>query len=75
MSGYAQLTQGQRYQMEALLKTGHNQKVLHVVSKLALRVGASVPLDPILTCDEFTSETIEELLQPAGTETRKCCTS
>ena len=25
MSGYAQLTHGQRYQIEALLKTGHNQ--------------------------------------------------
>jgi IS30 family transposase len=25
MSGYTQLTQGQRYQMEALLKAGHNQ--------------------------------------------------
>ena len=25
MSGYTQLTQGQRYQIEALLKTGHNQ--------------------------------------------------
>ena len=28
MSGYAQLTQGQRYQIEALLKTGHNQTML-----------------------------------------------
>ena len=25
MSCYTQLTQGQRYQMEALLKAGHNQ--------------------------------------------------
>ena len=28
MSGYAQLTQGQRYQIEALLKTGHNQTMI-----------------------------------------------
>lgn len=28
MSGYAQLTHGQRYQIEALLKTGHNQTMI-----------------------------------------------
>ena len=28
MRGYAQLTQGQRYQIEALLKTGHNQTMI-----------------------------------------------
>lgn len=28
MSGYTQLTQGQRYQMEALLKAGHNQTMI-----------------------------------------------
>ncbi len=28
MSGYAQLTQGHRYQMEALHKAGHNQVVI-----------------------------------------------
>lgn len=28
MSGYTQLTQGQRYQIEALLKTGHNQSMI-----------------------------------------------
>ena len=28
MSGYTQVTQGQRYQIEALLKTGHNQTMI-----------------------------------------------
>ena len=28
MSGYTQLTQGQRYKIEALLKTGHNQTMI-----------------------------------------------
>ena len=28
MSGYTQLTQGQRYQIEALLKTGNNQTLI-----------------------------------------------
>lgn len=28
MSGYTQLTQGQRYQIEALVKTGHNQTMI-----------------------------------------------
>jgi IS30 family transposase len=28
MSGYTQLTQGQRYQMEALHKIGHNQTMI-----------------------------------------------
>jgi IS30 family transposase len=28
MSGYTQLTQGQRYQMEALHKVGHNQTMI-----------------------------------------------
>ncbi len=33
MSGYAQLTHGQRYQIEALLKTGHNQtRIAEVLS-------------------------------------------
>ena len=33
MSGYTQLTQGQRYQMEALLKAGHSQtKIATILS-------------------------------------------
>ncbi len=33
MSDYTQLTQGQRYQMEALLKAGHNQiKIATILS-------------------------------------------
>ena len=28
MSGYTQLTQGQRYQLEVLLKAGHNQTMI-----------------------------------------------
>ena len=33
MSGYTHLTQGQRYQMEALLKAGHNQiKIATILS-------------------------------------------
>ena len=28
MSGYTQLTQGQRYQVEALYKAGHNQTMI-----------------------------------------------
>jgi transposase InsO family protein len=31
MSGYRQLTQGQRYQMEALLKAGHNQTMIATI--------------------------------------------
>ena len=31
MSGYTQLTQGQRYQMEALLKAGHNQTMIATI--------------------------------------------
>jgi hypothetical protein len=30
MSGYTQLTQGQRYQVEALLRTGHNQTMIAI---------------------------------------------
>jgi hypothetical protein len=33
MSGYAQLIQGQRYQIEALRKAGHNQTVLPMFSQ------------------------------------------
>ena len=33
MSGYRQLTQGQRYQMEALLKAGHNQTMIATISR------------------------------------------
>ena len=31
MIGYTQLTQGQRYQMEALYKTGHNQTMIATI--------------------------------------------
>jgi IS30 family transposase len=31
MSGYTQLTQGQRYQMDALLKAGHNQTMIATI--------------------------------------------
>ena len=31
MSGYTQLTQGQHYQMEALLKAGHNQTMIATI--------------------------------------------
>jgi transposase, IS30 family len=31
MSVYTQLTQGQRYQMEALLKAGHNQTMIATI--------------------------------------------
>jgi len=40
------------------------QETLHGVSKLALREGASVTLDPILTYDGFAGETLRDVSNP-----------
>jgi hypothetical protein len=40
MSGYTQLTQGQRFQVEALYKAGHNQTM--IANVLAVENGGAI---------------------------------